>query len=195
MHDSMDTTIPPLYAPWLRDIVGGPIPAETRATCDRCVMLPTEGSAPDAVFFSPITKCCTYQPTIPNFLAAAGLFLLGEEFAAQPDVTELEGPPDPRRYRDLWGTWEGREAEFYQACATLVEPLQLQIVDARDGKYWLISYSEHDPLVMPEQLVGVLSYFDGRPTEDALAAILAERNVRVDLSLVRRMVDFGILRA
>lgn len=106
MHDSMDTTIPPLYAPWLRDIVGGPIPAETRATCDRCVMLPTEGSAPDAVFFSPITKCCTYQPTIPNFLA---------------------------------------------------------------GRIWA----------------------DGRPTEDALAAILADRNVRVDLSLVRRMVDSG----
>ena len=352
MHDSPETAMPPLYAPWLRDIAGGPIPAETLATCDRCVMLPNDnGGGPGATFFHPATKCCTYQPTMPNFLAgriladADPLFADGrqslqrriaqrvrvspsgvgagrvftllyihtrdafgrapalkcpylsdsggcgvwrhrpgvcatwyckhvrgetasrfwgltnrllreleielaiwcgaelhvgaaefsdlEERADRPDVDELEGPVDQMRYRRIWGEWEGREEEFYQACAALVEPMtwqtlqricgprvrvlaelvrdayehltsqaiperlrcgSLQISDARDGKYWVVSYSKYDPLVMPEQLATALHYFDGRRTEDALAAILIERNLRIDLSLVRRMVDFGVLQ-
>jgi hypothetical protein len=354
MHDSLDAAIPPLYAPWLRDIAGGPIPAETVATCDRCVMLPTEEPRTStATFFNPITKCCTYQPTLPNFLAgriladadplgaegrstlerriaqrasvspfgvsagriftlmyvhtreafgrapalkcphltdsgtcgiwrhrpgvcatwyckhvrgetasrfwrltnkllreletelaiwctaelhvgAAEFSDLDEERADRPDVAELDGPLDQTRYQRIWGEWAGREEEFYRLCANLVEPLDwqavqgicsprvrvladlvrdayehltseaiparlrcgsFQIVDARDGKYWVVSYSGYDPLVMPESLAAVLHYFDGRPTEEALAAILVARNIRIDLSLVRRMVDFGVLQA
>jgi hypothetical protein len=48
---------------------------------------------------------------------------------------------------------------------------------------------------MPEPLARALHYFDGRPTEEALEAILTEEGVRIDLSLVRRMVDFGVLQA
>jgi len=65
---------------------------------------------------------------------------------------------------------------------------------AADGKYRVGSYSPYDPALVPEELVHALRYFDGRPTEEALAAILMERNLRVDLRLVRRLVDFGLLK-
>ncbi len=349
----MEATLPPLYAPCLREVAGGPIPGETRATCDQCVMLPKEGSAPDAISFHPLTKCCAYQPDIPNFLAGRILadsdprmthgraaleqrierrsgvvprgvkststfrllyarspnvfgrapalkcpHLTGEggcgiwryrpgvcatwyckhvrgetgfrfwrlsdkllrevesdlalwcaaemntgsvdlanldpESIDRPDVSELGGPLNGVRYRELWGAWEGREQEFYRACAKLAEPLawdavlgicgprvrilaqlardayqnltstaiperlrlgSVQLTGVVDGEYQVTAYSPYDPLTMPEQLAGVLRYFDGRSTEEALAAILTERNVSLDLSLVRRMVDFGLLTA
>jgi hypothetical protein len=48
---------------------------------------------------------------------------------------------------------------------------------------------------MPERLARALHYFDGRFTEEALEAISREQGLQVDLSLVRRMVDFGLLQA
>jgi hypothetical protein len=351
--ESPEATLPALYAPWLRAVAGGPIPRETVATCDHCVMLPAENSPPDATFFLPAVKCCAYQPSLPSFLAggvladadpqmapgraalekqierrvgvvprgvmSSGVFHLlytetpgalgrapalrcpylsdggdcgvwrhrpgvcatwfckhvrGEtgfrfwkladklfravesdltiwcaaemntgsadlgslepETAPRPNVSELGGPLDAERYRELWGEWEGREREFYRACAKLVKPLgwdavlgicgprvrvlaqlvrdayvhlaseaiperlrlgPIVLASTGNGKYRVMSYSPYDPVIVPEQLVSVLRYFDGRPTEDALAAIQAERNISVDIRLVRRMVDFGLLKA
>jgi len=308
-------------------------------------MLPSPGSAADAVYFQPAVKCCTYHPDLPNFLAgrilneppgegraalerrferrvavtprAAGsggvykllygnttfghapalrcpylvegncgiwrhrpgvcatwyckhvrgvtgwrfwvlagkllreveidlsLWCLAElrtgwEELAEParrdqlDLIELEGELDAPRYRKLWGQWAGREAAFYQACAALVEPLSWERVEGicgprvtvlaglvRDayenlrsnaiperlkpgtmsvaavleGKLRVTAYSGHDPLLIPQKLFAALRYFDGRPTEDALAAILTEQRLRLDVALVRRMVDFGVLTA
>jgi len=346
-----EAALPLLYAPWLRDIAGGPIPAETKATCDHCVMLPSPDSPPEATYFHPVTKCCAYQPNVPNFLAgrilsdpdpsiaegrraleqrisrrvavtpsragAGGVFGLlygntpnvfgrapalrchyltpaggcgvwkhrpgvcatwfckhvrgatgfrfwkladkllreveedlalwclaelkvgsGEvgELAPQskPDVSELDGEIDWAQYRKVWGEWAGREIDFYRACAGLVEPLRWEQVEqvcgprvrilaglvrdayahlgseaiperlrlgacrftgVKGGSYQVTAYSQFDPLLMHEPLARALRYFDGRPTEEALEAILAEQGVRVDPSLVRRMVDFGILTA
>ncbi len=346
-----DATLPELYAPWLRTVAGGPIPAETKATCDHCAMLASPGSGPDAGYFHPDTKCCTFKPNLPNFLAGRILsesdpsmlegrkaveaqiarrvavkpsevssgfvfsllygatpFAMGRapalrchylspggecgiwkhrpgvcatwyckhvrgatghrfwkladkllreveqdlaywcmaqhqvgsgelgELAPQtrPHVSELDGEIDWAQYRRLWGNWAGREIEFYQACARLVETLTWPQVEencgprvgilaglVRDayahlessaiperlrikevtftgfegGNYKVTAYSGFDPLLMPERLARVLRYFDGRPTEEALQAILVERSVRLDLSLVRRLVDFGILEA
>jgi hypothetical protein len=66
---TLEAQLPTLYAPWLRTIVDGPIPAETQATCDHCAMLPSGGSSSDALYFHPDTKCCAFQPNLPNFLA------------------------------------------------------------------------------------------------------------------------------
>lgn len=353
VEESSEAALPSLYAPWLRAVAGGPVPRETVATCDACVMLPDEGSPKDATFFLPAVKCCAFQPTLPSFLAggiladadprmalgrtalekqierrvgvvprgvmsgavfgllythtpnvfgrapalkcpyladggdcgvwrhrpgvcatwfckhvrgetgfrfwrlsdklfravesdlaiwcaaemnagSAELGGLDPDAAGRPDVSELGGPLDSARYREVWGEWEGREREFYRACAKLVEPLDwdevlgicgpsvrvlaqlvrdayehlaseaiperlrlgsVALASAENGKYRVMSYSPYDPVMVPEQLVGALSYFDGRPTEDALTAILAERNISVDLRLVRRMVDFGLLKA
>jgi hypothetical protein len=62
--------LPPLYAGWMDELLGGPIPAETEATCENCAMC-TEGPhrpAGSDYLFDPKTKCCTYIPELPNFL-------------------------------------------------------------------------------------------------------------------------------
>jgi hypothetical protein len=136
--------------------------------------------------------------------------------------------------QELWAEWEGREQDFYRACAQLVSPLareqvekvcgprvrilagllrdayvhltseaipeRLQLSEFRisgvEGNgFRVVGYSPYDPLIMPESLARVLHYFDGRFTEEALEAIFKEQGLQVDLSLVRRMVDFGLLRS
>jgi hypothetical protein len=345
-----EAALPPLYDHWLRVITGGPIPAETKATCDHCAMLPPPGEVATATYFHPVTKCCAFQPHLPNFLAgrilsdpdpsmAAGrkelekriarrtamtpgwagpgavfslmyrntpnvfgrapelrchfltpngdcgvwkhrpgvcatwyckhvrgdtgfrfwrladkllrqveheltLWCLAElrtgsaeaaeiDSGSAPHVSELGGEIDWAQYRELWGDWAGREMDFYRACARLVDPLawvqveqicgprvrilaallrdayahltseaipeRLQLGEFHfsgvDGRgYRVVSYSPYDPLVMPDALARVLHHFDGRPTEEALEAILRQEGMRVDLTLVRRMVDFGILQ-
>jgi hypothetical protein len=166
--------------------------------------------------------------------ASAEMAGLDPETPDQPDVSELGGPVNRERYRELWGEWEGRERDLYRACAKLVEPLDwsgvlaicgprarvleqlvkdagrnlmsdaiperlrlgsFEVSQAAGGELRATSYSPYDPVKLPDGLADVLRYFDGRPTDEILAAILAEKNVALDLRLVRRMVDFGILKS
>ncbi|HVQ37685.1 MAG TPA: hypothetical protein VMS31_09130, partial [Pyrinomonadaceae bacterium] len=62
--------LPPLYGAWMNQLLAGPIPSETKATCDDCAMAAAPGTqpSPTARFFDPVLKCCTYMPTLPNFL-------------------------------------------------------------------------------------------------------------------------------
>jgi Fe-S-cluster containining protein len=62
-----------------------------------------------------------------------------------------------------------------------------------DGNVVIGTYSGFDPLEVPEVLLRCLPYFDGRPTRDAIAAIEDALEVRVERSLVRRLVEFGVL--
>ena len=55
------------------------------------------------------------------------------------------------------------------------------------------TYSGYDPIELPNKLLEVLPYFDGRPVAQALAAIAAERGLKIDRKLVRRLVDFRVL--
>lgn len=61
--------LPPLYAGWIDELLGGPIPDETNATCSSCAMLVSDatGAQSDAGY-NPETKCCTYMPELWNFL-------------------------------------------------------------------------------------------------------------------------------
>lgn len=59
--------LPSLYAGWVGELLGGDLPDETEATCDRCAMLAPPGSPTTAGFFDPRTKCCTYVPDLPSF--------------------------------------------------------------------------------------------------------------------------------
>jgi hypothetical protein len=63
--------LPPLYARWMRALLGAPIPEETTATCASCAMVTTAGSNEPG--YNPDTKCCTFQPELWNFLAGAAL--------------------------------------------------------------------------------------------------------------------------
>jgi hypothetical protein len=71
-------SLPPLYAGWLHEVVAS-LPEEREATCDRCAMCGTEERG--VATFNPSTKCCTYLPIIPNFLA--GEILLDDDPAAE----------------------------------------------------------------------------------------------------------------
>ncbi len=76
--------LPPLYARWASEFLGGAIPAESAATCNDCAMLSGErGTARPAAapFFNPDTKCCTYLPVLPNFLVGRMLADDSPEFA------------------------------------------------------------------------------------------------------------------
>jgi hypothetical protein len=62
------------------------------------------------------------------------------------------------------------------------------------GRVRVSSYSPYDPVTMPDDLFDALRYFDGRPTEEALGAIRSERRLTLAPGLVRKLVDFGILK-
>ena len=61
--------LPPLYGAWMDQLLAGPIPNETVATCDDCAMAAPPGAQSSATtpFFDRLLKCCTYLPTLPNF--------------------------------------------------------------------------------------------------------------------------------
>jgi len=344
--------LPSLYARWMPQLLGGPIPRERQASCADCAMC--RGNADEvagATFFDPRTKCCTYVPDVPNFLAGAILLdadpdlaqgrstvvhriaqrvsvtpwgmdqstafklLYGHEtFGRSPGIrcphyvadsgacgiwrhrpgvcatwfckhergevgfefwrrlarllrvvetelavwcttqlladsadlaaylfdpprplrpADLGGPVDEIEYRRLWGRWMGREAEFYAQCAALIHALdwpaavelcgprvrflashvaaayaqlssqavparlrtgRLEMIGGGRGVYHVTSYSPNDPLKMSERLVRVLPHFDGRPTGEALDDIRVTHRTTLDATLLRKLVDFGILK-
>lgn len=67
-----DSDLPPLHARWMGTFLPAPIPRETKAACGDCVMCPGRGAEPEEAF-APETKCCTFVPTLPNFLVGRAL--------------------------------------------------------------------------------------------------------------------------
>jgi hypothetical protein len=72
---SLRDALPPIYRPLLPAAFDGEAVHESRATCASCQMC-DHGNAPpelSASFFRPDTKCCTYHPSLPNYLVGAVL--------------------------------------------------------------------------------------------------------------------------
>jgi hypothetical protein len=89
------STLPPLYAPWIAELLDAALPVEPAATCERCAMWPTAGTTdPARVFFHAETKCCTYTPELPNFLV--GRILDDPDPALAPGRTSVERRIDAR---------------------------------------------------------------------------------------------------
>jgi len=63
------------------------------------------------------------------------------------------------------------------------------------GYSYISAYNSFDPVKLPKTLLDVLHYFDGRPTGGVLRSIEAEKNLQLNRSLLRKLVDFGILSA
>jgi len=346
--------LPPLFDRWIGEWVTDPLPGESHATCDRCVMCATDGqTGTERLFFNRAIKCCTYLPSIPNFLAGriltddgadiaqgratvdqritAGVaitpFGLGipapyrllyrnaQDFFGRAedlrcphyvaeggrcgiwrhreatcatwfckhergatgqtfwtairdllhgvehdlarwcvlslvhddrvlatlaaadqaqdrlDAYALDGLPNPGTQRELWGEWAGREREFFVEAARLVDPLRwsdvleicgpavkMQVAAVRErhrqlndrlptvlrlGRYEIVqgsldgatvrTYSDFDPLRVPQPLLDALPFFDGRPTADACDAIARERGVVLTSRQLREFIDFRIL--
>src|ERR1700732_5026350 len=55
------------------DLLDGPIPRESKATCDDCAMCAKPGDevAAEDSFFDPAIKCCSIVPDLSNFLVGA----------------------------------------------------------------------------------------------------------------------------
>jgi hypothetical protein len=356
----MAEILPPLYAAWLRDILTGPIPAETEATCDSCAMCRKAGEATISgrIYFKPDVKCCTFIPTLPNFLV--GLILLDEasdpvaeagrtsvlnriadrvavsplglgvpplyrllysgtnqeletssfgrssvlrcphyhqglcgiwkyrnavcatwfckhirgalgskfwadsirpllaeiendlsrwcllKLGATPemwtalnparlerlDVEQMDNQINELAYSTQWENWRDHEAELYMACARLVGTLTWRDVRAIGGPEvtiyadlaraayrqlldtnlplalmtanyqvtatdrettTIVTYSAYDPIVLPNQVFALLSYFNGRSTARILDEIADREGIALDDDLIRRLVDFGLL--
>ncbi len=67
---SGSVVLPPLYAGWIHQLLEGPIPEESHATCNDCAMCAagSHQAMASGLFFDPRTKCCTYIPQLANFL-------------------------------------------------------------------------------------------------------------------------------
>ena len=74
-----------------------------------------------------------------------------------------------------------------------VETGEIKLVRIRNATARVVTYSGYDPLDVPADLMELLYYFDGRPTEDALTAIAEERGFRIEPDLLRKLFDFGLL--
>jgi hypothetical protein len=78
MTESLRDLLPPIYEGQLPPFFDAPAVAETRATCGDCVMC-DKGEKSDApaelktASFRPDVKCCSYHPTLPNYLVGAAL--------------------------------------------------------------------------------------------------------------------------
>jgi len=90
------STLPPLYAGWIGDLLDGPLPHEGEATCEDCAMW-TRGQAADAptLAFNAETKCCTYIPALPSFLV--GRILQDDDPALAPGRASVEARLDARQ--------------------------------------------------------------------------------------------------
>jgi Fe-S-cluster containining protein len=75
--------LPAVYAKLLPAFFDAPAVEEPKATCSSCAMCPPEDQVPGVTYFRPDAKCCTYQPTLPNYLVGAIL--------ADPDPALDEG--------------------------------------------------------------------------------------------------------
>jgi len=65
--------LPAIYTRWIDAVIHGPLPVESEATCSNCVMCSSsdQHSGTDQVYFDRISKCCTYTPTLANFIVGA----------------------------------------------------------------------------------------------------------------------------
>jgi Fe-S-cluster containining protein len=84
MGNTLRSILPMVYDARLPDMFDHPLVEEPRATCSDCAMC-DKGAAPKsnvrAGFFHPEIKCCTYHPTLPNYLVGAALADTSPDFA------------------------------------------------------------------------------------------------------------------
>src|SRR5262245_21494174 len=68
-----------------------------------------------------------------------------------------------------------------------------EVVQGSPDGATLRTYSDFDPLHVPQRLLDSLSLFDGRPTADACDAAARERGVVLTSTQLREFIDFRIL--
>lgn len=72
MADSIRRMLPPVYQGFVNEVFDKPKVNETRANCAQCSMCDWGQPSPvNMEYFNKATKCCTFYPSIPNFLVGA----------------------------------------------------------------------------------------------------------------------------
>jgi len=96
MATGRNSAFPALQMAWLADLLPGPLPNEPNATCESCAMLPPVDAPPEerSAYFHPSTKCCTYHPSLPNFLV--GRILEDDTAELAEGRTAIEAKIDSR---------------------------------------------------------------------------------------------------
>lgn len=94
---------PPVVQPHLPAFFDLPAIEETRATCGSCAMClqPGESALPGTEHFIEGAKCCTYEPTLPNFLV--GSILADEDPALAEGQRRIRAKIASRR--EVSPTW------------------------------------------------------------------------------------------
>jgi hypothetical protein len=130
VSETLRDVLPPLYGPLLPALFDRPAVVETRATCGDCAMCDKSGGATPSFelgFFRPDIKCCSYHPTLPNYLVGAtlgdasgaletGRLRLRERIAGKIGVTPM-WLAAPRKYLVLLAA--ARESSFGRSEALL----------------------------------------------------------------------------
>lgn len=71
-----------------------------------------------------------------------------------------------------------------------------QVADVRrDGGVRVVTFSAFDAIDLPASLVALLPAFDGRPTDELLAALERDHGVKLDAGFLRKLIDWGVLVA
>jgi hypothetical protein len=108
------------------------------------------------------------------------------------EVLALSGP-NARAYAQL--TQHAYAQLLSDDVPPALETGSFQLVHIQRGTTRVSSYNSYDPIDIPAVVMELLPYFDGRPTEEALAGIAEERGFNIEPDLLRKMVDFGLLVA
>ena len=110
----LTNVLPPLYARWMAELLQGPLPDESRCTCDDCavarkpgvvatVTRPGDAPAFSPRPFDPHLKCCTVTPKLANFLVGAAL---ADPALAQVGRESLHQRIASRRAVTPFGLWQ-----------------------------------------------------------------------------------------
>ena len=106
------------------------------------------------------------------------------------DILALGGPELELRARL---TRAAHEVLVTRDVPERVRPRRLQVLQMSADSVRVSTYSNIDPLSLPNKLFHALHCFDGRPTAEALREIEAAHHLRVAPGVVRKLVDFGLL--
>jgi Fe-S-cluster containining protein len=106
------------------------------------------------------------------------------------EVLEISGP-SARTYARL--TQEAYRSLTSNDLPPALEVGAFQVVEARHATTRVTTYSSFDPIDVPNAVMALLPWFDRRPTQEVLDAIADKTGIRLDRSLVRKLVDFGVL--
>jgi hypothetical protein len=127
---------------------------------------------------------------------------LGREQDFFIECARLVGPLSWDRVIEICGSQARIQADltchaFEQLVSEEIPPAlkvgSFRLVQITNGISRVKTYSDLDPLDVPEAVMETLGYFNGRPTEDAIKAIAADKAIQLTPDLIRKLCDFQLL--